>query len=391
MTLTSLWTEKRDQLEGKHVRQIISFAGDGKLRDDAVTSREFRDFLSHIPSQQIQQYLNECLAEKFDDSGFVLQDLVNQIGKRLGFKVTDGRYRGVHGQLGSDGIWTFPDGHVVIVEVKTTDTYQINLDSLADYRRQVIAQGKATEENSSMLIVLGRDDRNTSSLESQIRGSRYAWNIRILSVDALARLMRLKETVEDPAIIQRISNILIPREFTKLDEIINLVFSTAEDVKEDKLPEIANDNPEPESLSRPAPSSFHEACVRRIEHVIGQPLLKQSKTTYSTAEDTFRVSCAISREYGKGSQIQYWFGFHTYQQSFLECTHSSYVAFGCGTADQLIYIPFAEFVKWLGDMNTTENEDRMYWHVHIAREEKEFTLIRKEGAPRITITQYVLS
>ena len=94
MTLSTLWVEKRDQLEGKHVRQIISFAGDGNLRDWSVTSKEFRDYLSNVSSKQLEQYLEECLSEKFEGNGFVLQDIVNQIGKRLGFKVVDGRYRG---------------------------------------------------------------------------------------------------------------------------------------------------------------------------------------------------------------------------------------------------------------------------------------------------------
>ena len=101
----------------------------------------------------------------------------------------------VTGQIGFDGLWSFPDGHAVIVEVKTTNAYQIDLDTITGYRRQLISQGEATEENSSALIIIGRDDRNTINLESQIRGSRYAWNIRVISVDALTRLMRLKETV----------------------------------------------------------------------------------------------------------------------------------------------------------------------------------------------------
>src|SRR5688500_9594669 len=105
MTLASLWKEQKDQLKGKHIRQIISFAGDGKLRDDNQTSNEFREFLSQIPSISLKQYLEECMSEKFDDNGFVLQDIVNQLGTRLGFSVSHGRYRGIHGKLGYDGLW----------------------------------------------------------------------------------------------------------------------------------------------------------------------------------------------------------------------------------------------------------------------------------------------
>ena len=36
----------------------------------------------------------ECLNEKFESGGLALQDVVNQVGRRLGFQVEDGRYRG---------------------------------------------------------------------------------------------------------------------------------------------------------------------------------------------------------------------------------------------------------------------------------------------------------
>jgi hypothetical protein len=42
--------------------------------------------------------------------------------------------------------------------------------------------------------------------------------------------MKLKETVEDPTVIRKICTILTPQEFTRVDGIIDLVFSTAEEV-----------------------------------------------------------------------------------------------------------------------------------------------------------------
>src|SRR5207249_1917345 len=83
-------------------------------------------------------------------------------------------------------------------------------------------------------------------LEAQIRGSRYGWNIRLISIDALVRLLRLKETVADPAILQKISGILVPREFTRVDGIIDLVFATAEDVRQ----EADADDVEPDTDAR---------------------------------------------------------------------------------------------------------------------------------------------
>lgn len=205
MALTDLWINSRTQLEDKHIQQIIAFAGNGQLRDGYRASEELRDFLSAIPSNFLHLYADQCLRDSFNGSGFALQDLINQAGRRLGFTVEDGRYRGQAGHIGYDGIWRFPDGHAVIIEVKTTDAYRIDLDTIAGYRKALIRQGSVQEQSSSMLIVVGRED--TGDLEAQIRGSRHAWDMRLISVDSLMRLMALKEEVEEPRTIRRIYDI----------------------------------------------------------------------------------------------------------------------------------------------------------------------------------------
>jgi hypothetical protein len=73
-----------------------------------------------------------------------------------------------------------------VAEVKTTDTYRIALDSIAGYRQKLLA-AKTFSEPSSILILVGRQD--TGELEAQIRGSRHAWDIRLISVDALLKLV----------------------------------------------------------------------------------------------------------------------------------------------------------------------------------------------------------
>lgn len=141
MALVDLWTSSRDQLRQKHVQQIIAFAGDGKLLDGSDASLEFRDFLAQVPSALLVRYADECLLDSFQNSGYALQDIVNQVGRRLGFEVIDGRYRGTSAHVGFDGLWYFPTGHVVIVEVKTTDVYRLKLDKVVGYHRDLVKRG----------------------------------------------------------------------------------------------------------------------------------------------------------------------------------------------------------------------------------------------------------
>ena len=74
MALTEFWVSSRQQLEDKHIQQIIAFAGDGKLRDGSIASEEFREFLLHIPADLLNQYIDQCLQGTFTEGGLALQD-----------------------------------------------------------------------------------------------------------------------------------------------------------------------------------------------------------------------------------------------------------------------------------------------------------------------------
>ncbi len=137
MALVDLWRGAREQLEGKGIQQIIAFAGDGKLQDGSAAAAELRSYLSLVPTEYIRRYAAECLAKSFPDSGLALQEVVNQIGRRLGFAVVDGRYRGVKGTPGFDGLWKAQD-HAIVVEVKTTDAYRLDLGTVGRYRRMLV-------------------------------------------------------------------------------------------------------------------------------------------------------------------------------------------------------------------------------------------------------------
>ncbi len=93
-SITELWTKSRNTFETKTLAQILSFAVDGKLKDNNSTSLEFRELLDQVPFKLLKQFADSCLTEKFEDGGFALQDIINQIGTRLGFTSEHGLYRG---------------------------------------------------------------------------------------------------------------------------------------------------------------------------------------------------------------------------------------------------------------------------------------------------------
>ena len=338
-TIATLYNETPDIFKDKSLPQILSFAGDGKLKDGNTTSSEFRNLLDIVQPNILFEFANYCLSNPFENSGLALQDIVNQIGKRLNFDVEYGLYKGKKNSIGFDGIWTTKDGYNIIIEVKTTDYIRINLsESVAKYRSALIDAGKIDKENSSILIVVGRED--TGDLESQVRGSRYAWNIRIISTDALIQLLKLKETFNDAKTILQITELLKPREYTRVDKLIDLIFETSKDLQLDDIDTVETPSLSPTKKEKAISVNFYLDCIHKIQNHLKQQLIKQTKITYTTKDNSLCVMCTISRNHNTtDKQGRFWFAFHPHQQKMLEEYPTAYVAFGCGDSQKTLLIP----------------------------------------------------
>jgi hypothetical protein len=363
----------------KKLLQIISFLGDGKLRNQ---DESFRLFLRGISNDFLVKYAQECLEKAFPDSGLALQDIVNEIGSRIGFSVTSGLYRGNNVEIGFDGIWEQTDTWSLVVEVKTTDAYRIPLDKYACYRSRLIESGKVDKAKSSILIVVGRDD--TGELEAQIRGSKHAWDIRIISVDSLIGLLRIKESLSDESTAQKISMALRPFEFTRVDRLIDLLFLAIKDVEvEEDADEFVESRDQPTvsfqtvEKERATPVSFHEPVLNRIREKLKANFIKQSRSSYSSSDGRIGIIISISKQHpAANSQFdaRFWFAFHPHQESFLGKYPEGYACYGCGEEKNVFMIPFSFFKTKLGDMWKTRNDDRDYKHIVIFRKDAKFYL-----------------
>jgi hypothetical protein len=87
--------------------------------------------------------------------------------------------------------------------------------------------------DASMLIIVGRED--TGALEAQVRGSRFAWDMRLISIERLIKLVQIKEKSDDPSTLTQIRQLLRPFEYTKIDRIIDVIFTTAVDVETQQI------------------------------------------------------------------------------------------------------------------------------------------------------------
>ncbi len=131
-----------------------------------------------------------------------------------------------------------------------------------------------------------------------------------------------------------------PREFTRLDEIVELLFSTAEDIKQEQVVEDeAPDEDEVEEADlatvdrKPkfVPVAFHDACIRRIEKVLGTSLkdpivslsLRPTKTWTNMPSTWYRALWhrSLVRQFlASMFEVElhpYWFAFHPHQAEYL--------------------------------------------------------------------------
>jgi hypothetical protein len=377
MALLDLW-QANPEVRAKRIDQVIALAGDGRLRDGNETSSEFRALLAAVPSDVLRAYADQCLAaERFDDHGLALQDLVNEAGRRLGFVVEPGLYRGRPGSSGHDGLWRAP-GHTIVVEVKTTTAYRIDLDTIAGYRVQLSREGRLDLDEASILLVVGRED--TGGVEAQIRGSRYAWDLRMISVDALFKLVAIQERLNDPGTQAKIHDILTPREYTRVDGIVDLVFSTTQDVDWTVPPQPDGEGPA-NGAERPSPppAQFNETCI--VDRT-GWRLVRRSRTTWVAPRGEVGVICLVSREYDTDRRPNYWFSFHPYHADALDRVTEGYVALGCATDARILLVPWAVVRDALPGLWTTQRDSRSYWHLVVDRRRDGFFLrVRSGGSP----------
>lgn len=211
-----------------------------------------------------------------------------------------------------------------------------------------------------------------------------------LSVDSLVKLMRIRQSLSDQRTVQQIQEILKPLEHTRVDRLVDIIFSTSEDVQSDELIETA-DSPDAQAPQRASkPVSYHDQCLEKISKHLKAPLVRQGRCTYGTADGKTRVICIVSKEYKRGNVIRYWYAFRPSHKEFLEEAKTGYVALGCGSPEMVAVIPFEAFAKQLSTMRKTESEGRSYWHVEIFKKGKNLLLNTPTDGKGVDVALYLV-
>jgi hypothetical protein len=392
MPLIDFWKSTPTTVKQMTIEQIVAMAGDGKLTDNSLTSTELRSYFSQIPSNVIYQYIDHCLTYSFTNSGFVLQDLVNELGRRLDFNVENGIYRGKVSAIGSDGFWTAPEGNHIVVEVKTTDSYRISLETIVGYKERFIQSNKVRGP-ITILLVVGRDD--TGELEAQVRGSRYAWDVRLISTDALYKLVEIKEGAENNDTLEKIRGILIPVEYTRVDRMVDVLFTAAKDVESSVEAEQGLEDSHTATLNKNEKTDVdtlqkkREAILSAFAVQNDVRLVRKTRATYWDDTKAVRAVCTISKRYS--GRTPYWYAYHPSWNTFLQAGGKGYFILGCTDLSIAFVIPVEAITPLLSNLHITEKQnDTKYWHIKIIEQKNEYFILVPNQSSNLALKQFEL-
>jgi hypothetical protein len=381
MALLHFWKTNKDIVLSQTIQQVVTNAGDGNLRDSSLASEELRGYLGQVPSESLFGYVGQCLETAFPKGGCVLQDIVNELGRRLDFDVENGLYQGKKNAIGFDGIWRTSDEPELIIEVKTTDAYTMSLETTNGYKERLIEEG-GVSKHASVLIIVGRED--TGALEAQVRGSRFAWDMRMISVDRLMKLVQIKEKSDDLGTVRQIRQLLRPFEYTKVDRIIDVIFTTATDVEsqqDEEKKQSENGSIEKQSQTFTDPFLLNAKRQKAIESFSAlkeKELIKRSRTFFWSADKELRVCCTVSKRY-EGEYQPYWYAYHPKWDDFLS-DGEGYLLLCCMDRNDAFAVPQSWLVENKHNLNSTERSDgSIYWHIALT--------MLSEGALAINLTK----
>jgi hypothetical protein len=393
VSLIDHWQANQAEFQTKKVHQILTWAGDGHLLDGNTASLDFRNLLKQLPVEVLKAYSDECVVGAFKDSGLALQDIINEVGHRLDFQMTHGKYRGSSAEPGHDGLWRLPNGKALIIEVKTTADFSIDLDRIAEYKKHLVAHEHVEADSASILVVIGRPSKATRAVEAQIRGGRHAWEMRLISVEALFRLLEIRQSIEGAHTLNKIHELLFPMEFTSLDGIIDLVFSTKEEVTqpETEPPVEATEAGAPVAAPKSSPVSFQAAMIPLLEQKLGLNLVKQSRVAFENPQTGRRFLLLSSRIHEKPNGRMFWFALHSHQRDYLSANPDSAIALACGSAGEVLLVPQTAIESMIPTLSNSTSDDRNYWHLVVTNTAPgDWKLSPLQGHPPLDLGQYLL-
>ena len=141
------------------------------------------------------------------------------------------------------------------------------------------------------------------------------------------------------------------------------------------------------------PVAFHDDCIPKINSFLNASLQKKRRSVYGSDDNSVGIIVSVSKQYSQGNKEKYWFAYRGSSVEILSEYQSKYIAFGCGSADNIILMPLNDLKKAKLRLNITNTSDLPYWHIVFFRDiEGRWTwLLSKPDVTEISIDDKLIS
>jgi hypothetical protein len=107
-----------------------------------------------------------------------------------------------------------------------------------------------------------------------------------------------------------------------------------------------------------------ESIISALSKATNANFIRKSPSLYWSANHTIRIACAVSKRYNESS-VRYWYAYHPARDAFLSEAETAFFALGCMDLETAFAIPFTTMHPLVDVLNTTQLEDKIYWHIHL--------------------------
>lgn len=203
---------------------LVELAGD--LDDGSRASEKLREKLQEeATTEDVNDLLHEALSGRESYHNRALQDIVNNIGQRLGFDVEYGPYR-PNSRPRYDGLWQSSDLESdevhLVVETKKSAGFQIDPnDQPGDYMDHLAAEEGVAKDQVYGLIVVGENGEDIGGVVDAVRGSEYRKRIRVITCQRLYALLSMAD--EGGLTRQQTAQVLLPMDTVNVGSLVVLI------------------------------------------------------------------------------------------------------------------------------------------------------------------------
>lgn len=226
------------------IERIAGLAGE--WTDGSRASEQFRDIIQNeqTTTDEIEAFLTEALENTGSHHNHAYQDIVNNIGERLGFTVEYGIYQGKSSEIGYDGRWisTVEDTEThLVVESKKSTAYKIDPSQAGDYMDEISDEEGIDRQQVYGLYVVGDDDLDT--VAQTILGSPYRDRMRVISAQRLLDLLTIQE--ESGLRHEQVVDVLLPINTADVGQLVGMIQDVIEfqEQETDGGTQTGNDDP----------------------------------------------------------------------------------------------------------------------------------------------------